>query len=80
MLFANVSNGGAINKITGGTFEKGIKPVNLPKFTGYGCDFENIVAASGCKVELTGETVVRGNQLSSRVKESTLEVVRVVPQ
>ena len=80
MLFANTSNGGAINKITGGTFEKGAKPVDNPRYTGYGCDFENIVAASGCKVKLTGETVVRGNQLSSKVKETTLEVVRVVPQ
>lgn len=80
VLYANTANGGAINKITGGTYEKGFKPVDVPKFSGYGCDFENIVAASGCQVELTGETVVRGNQLSTKVKEVTLEIVRVIPQ
>ena len=80
VLYANTAYGGKIEKITGGTYEKGHKPADVPRYTGYGCDFENIVAASGCKVELTGETVVRGNQLSTKVKEVTLDVVRVVPQ
>ena len=78
MLYANTANGGKINKITGGTFEEGCKPVNIPRYTGYGCDFLNIVDASGCKVESTGETVVRGAQWSSRVDSYDIQIVRVV--
>ena len=80
MLFTFTNNGGKINKITGGTFEEGCKPVNIPRYTGYGCDFLNIVAASGCKVEATGETVVRGAQWSKSVNEYNIQIVRVVPQ
>lgn len=78
MLFTFTDNGGKINKITGGTFEEGCKPVNIPRYTSYGCDFLKIVDDSGCKVEYTGETVVRGAQWSSRVDSYDIKIVKVV--
>ena len=71
MLFANTANGGAIEKITGGTFEKGT-------WKGYGCAFENIVADSGCQAIETGETVDVAIQFSTKVTTYTLKVFEVV--
>lgn len=71
MLFINSGTNASIGKITGGTFEKGSWG------TGYGCDFENIVAASGCQVKDTGTTVERDVQYSTKVTTYTLNVVEV---
>jgi hypothetical protein len=71
-LYVNSGNGGSIDKITGGTFEKA--------YVKYNCDFAGIVAASGCQVVDTGETVDVQYQMSSKIKTHTLNVVKVVAQ
>ena len=62
---------GTIEKITGGTFEKGSFS------TGYGCDFETIVSNSGCEAVQTGETVNVNIQFSTKVMTYTLGLVEV---
>ncbi len=69
MLYVGAS--GNIEKITGGTFEKGSLSA------GYGCAFADIVANSGCKAELTGETVNVNIQFSTKVTTYTLQLVEV---
>jgi len=71
MIYVNSSNGGSIGAISGGTFEKGSFQ------TGFGCDFESIVASSGCEVVSTDETVEVKTQFSTRVATYTLNVVKV---
>ena len=71
-VYINSANGGSIGAITGGTFEKGSLT------TGFGCDFESLVDASGCKVVETGETVDVNTQFSTKVTTYTLKVLEVV--
>lgn len=63
---------GSIDKITGGTFEKGSLS------TGFGCSFESIVNTSDCKVENTETTVEVNIQFSTKITKYTLNVVTVV--
>lgn len=71
MVFVNTNNGGSIDEIVGGTFEKGTYK------TGFGCDFEGIVAASGAFIRDTGNTVNAEVQFSTKVTTYTLNVLEV---
>ncbi len=62
----------SIDKITGGTFEKGSLSA------GYGTGFAEAVDASGYQLVETGETVNVNIQLSTKVTTYTLKVVEVV--
>ena len=64
----SVVNGGSIDAITGGSFEYASR---------FGCDFENIVAASGSAVEKTSETKTVYVKLSSSVKTDDVTVWNV---
>ena len=72
LIYVNTANGGKIEKITGGTFEKG------DWNPGFSCDFETIVANSGCEVQNTGNTVNVDIQFSTKVTTYTLAVLEVV--
>jgi hypothetical protein len=70
LLYIGTYNRCEIQKIIGGTFEKG-------SWAGFGCDFAGIVDASGCKAEETGETVDVNIQISTKVTTYTLKLIKV---
>lgn len=73
-IYVNLNNGGKINAITGGTFEKGAWS------TGFRWDFEGLVNASGCAVADTGETAQVQVQWSKKVDTHNLVILEVVAQ
>ena len=70
VLFVNTANNGALNKITGGTFE--VYKNN------YGCDFATIVDNSGCKINDTGVDKEVKAQFSTSIKSYNVDVYEVV--
>ena len=68
LITVNTANGASIDAITGGSFEYA---------SGFGCDFENIVAASGSTVEKTSETKTVYVKFSSSVKTKDVTVWNV---
>jgi predicted ribosomally synthesized peptide with SipW-like signal peptide len=73
-IYVNLNNGGKINAITGGTFEKGAWG------TGFRWDFEGLVNASGCAVVDTGRTAQVQVQWSKKVDTYNLAILEVVSQ
>lgn len=71
MVFVNTNNGGSIDEIVGGTFEKGTYS------TGFGCDFAGIVEASGAFTRETGNTVDAEVQFSTKVTTYPLNILEV---